>query len=337
MKYLFFVLTIVVNRHSFAQSLPQITYWDYGYSQPVKQVETMYYSLDADSVEKVEFVKRSFNLSGNLESYQNKSFLDSTWSKSNLNYKKGKAHREKWANSNTYLDRVYAYQYNENGKIIRKDVRFKGKSSRSYVDYTYKNGLLHQVHANIDGEESVSTSFYDRNHQLYKKTHQQLLNNKNDIITHYFYLEGKELMSYVAPRSHFHAAAYLKKEADVEIRFKLSSDSTVQSKLLKGIMRFDREAPDAKLPFNLEAYSQQTLDFYKRNKDKLTPLQALIYLRNENGDIVAESEVNLETKKISGIAYSKIEYADGSISGNINFDSALRMQLEAMLSKLQLL
>ena len=71
------------------QSLPNITYQDYGFKKQVSQVEQVFYSFEGDSIEKVEKVIRTFNADGNIESYENQSFLDDSWSKSKASYKNG--------------------------------------------------------------------------------------------------------------------------------------------------------------------------------------------------------------------------------------------------------
>ncbi len=332
MSYLL-LMTVLTSFSLSAQSLPEINYRDFGFHKQVNQVSTMYYSIDEGAIDKVEVVTRKFNKAGNLVSFENKSYLDDSWSKSTTTYKNGKAFQQFWKSSNPYLNRTYTYKYDKTGRVIQQDIKFKDLA-KSYIKYSYKNGLLDQITADIDGVKSVSTHYYTTKKQLYKKIHRQLETGKKDIITNYFYLEGKEIMSYEEPKKYFNASTYASN--NVEMKFNLIDDSDSQDKLLKGMLRFDKEAPMGALPFGLKEYSEQTLQFYQKNKDKLIHDQILIHLKNENKDIVAEGEVGLKFKDLAGINFSKITYADGKISGTTMFDNDAQAKLKKTLETLKL-
>jgi hypothetical protein len=345
-KILFTAFALFIASGSTAQVLPDISYRDYGFSKPVKQVEQIYYSIDynidhprsIENIEKVEKVTRTFNTDGDIESYKNQSFLDDSWAKSQSIYKKGRLHKQAWTHSNPYLNRTYTYMYDKQGKITEEKIRFKD-GSKSYIKFRYKDSLLTEIEADIDGTQSVTERYYSDKGKLYKEIHYQKVPNEADIVTHYFYLEDKEILSYVAPQSYFYATAYLKDKMGNnagEIKFKLIEDSTAQSKLLKGIQRFDKEAPQDKLPFGLQEYSEQTLQAYEKNKDELKPYRMLLYLHDENNNTIAEAEVDLKAKNITGIGFSKIEYADGSTTGTTEFRHKKLHIFEAMLQQTEL-
>lgn len=343
-KIIFATFAFFIASGSTAQELPNISYRDYGFSKPVKQVEQIYYSIDYDrdgsvkNVEEVEKVTQKFNADGNIESYENQNLLDSSWAKSQSIYKKGRLHQQMWTHSNPYLNRTYSYVYNKQGKITEEKIRFKD-GSKSHIKFQYKDSLLTEIEADIDGTQSVTIRHYTEKGKLYKEIHYQKVPNEADIVTHYFYLEDKEIMSYVAPQSYFYATAYLKDAMGnnaVEIKFKLIEDSTAQSKLLKGIQRFDQEAPQDKLPFGLQEYSEQTLQAYEKNKDELKPYRMVLYLHDKNNNTIAEAEVDLKAKNITGIGFSKIEYADGSTTGTTEFMPQKLHQFEVMLQQTEL-
>ena len=121
-----------------------------------------------------------------------------------------------------------------------------------------------------------------------------------------------------------------------EIKFKLIEDSTAQDKLLKGILRFDKEAPNDNLPFDLQAYSEQTLQVYKKNKDELKSYRMVLYLPDENNNITAEAEVDLKAKNIAGIGFFKTEFADGTTTGTTEFRHKRLHIFEAMLEQTKL-
>src|SRR5690606_11914265 len=278
-KISFTILALLVASGADAKSLPDISYRDYGYSTPLKKVTQMYYSIDyandgsVKNVEEVEKITQIFNTDGNMESYENKSFLDDSWAKSQSTYKQGRLHKQAWTHSNPYLNRTYSYVYDKQGKITEEKIRFKD-GSKSHIKFRYKDSLLTEIEADIDGTQSVTERYYSAKGKLYKEIHRQKVPDQADIVTHYHYLEDKEITSYVAPKSYFYATAYLKDAMghhSGEIKFKLIEDSTAQDKLLKGILRFDKEAPNDNLPFDLQAYSEQTLQAYGKNKDKLVP------------------------------------------------------------------
>lgn len=336
------LLFLLIASDAFAQSLPDISYEDYGYSKPVKHVEQIYYSIDYnkqnDSVETVEKITQTFNAEGNIASYENQSFLDDSWAKSQSVYKHGRLHKQMWTHSNPYLNRTYTYVYDKQGKITKEKIRFKG-GSKSHIKFHYKNNLLDEIEANIDGTQSVTERYYSQKRKLYKEIHRQKVPNETDIITNYFYLEDKEIISYVEPQSYFYATAYLKDAMGndaSEIKFKLIEDSTAQGKLMKGIQHFEEEAPTDNLPFGLKQYSEQTLQAYDKNKDKIIPFNIKLFLRDKYNNSIAEAEVDVKTKTISSIGFFKIEYADGSTTGTTEFRHKKLHIFEAMLEQIDL-
>ncbi|PHK03736.1 hypothetical protein VF10_38290 [Nostoc linckia z13] len=334
MKYQILLLFIcVVATKVTAQSLPQISYKVYGFKKQVKQAEQFYYGFDGDSVEKVEKVTRRFNPDGNLESYENQSFLDDSWAKSKSAYKNGRLHQEVWQHSNPYLNRTYTYQYDKENRIKTEKIRFKD-GAKSYINFQYQNNQLHFIEAEIDGIKSTTAKYYSQKGNLYKEIHRQKVEGEDDIITNYFYLEDKEILSFVAPKSYFYSTAYLSDQ--VEIKFKLVEDTVAQNKLYKGILYFDQEAPKDQLPFDLQAYSGQTLQAYLKNQKELKPYRILLFYRNELGDILAEAEVDVKTKTVSGIGFSKITYSDGRIAGTTDFDEKINQHFVEMLKELDL-
>lgn len=338
-KILFTAFALFIASGSIAQELPDISYRDYGYSKPVKQVEQIYYSIDYDrdgsvkNVEKVEKITQTFSADGNIESYENQSFLDDSWAKSQSVYKQGRLHKQVWTHSNPYLNRTYTYVYDKQNRITEEKIRFKD-GSKSCIKFRYKDSLLTEIEADIDGTQSVTKRYYSDKGKLYKEIHYQKVPNEADIVTHYFYLEDKEILSYVAPQSYFYATAYL--DDKIKVQFKLIEDNTAQNKLLKGIQRFDQEAPQDKLPFGLQEYSEQTLQAYEKNKDELNPYRMLLYLHDENNNTIAEAEVDLKNRNIAGIGFFKIEYADGSTTGTTEFRHKKLHIFEAMLQQTEL-
>lgn len=338
MKNLIFVCLLFFLTNAFAQSLPDISYREYGYKKQVKKVEQIYYSFDGENVEKVEQLIRIFNTDGNVESYENQSFLDKSWAKSKSAYKKRRLHKQVWTHSNPYLNRTYTYVYDKQGRITEEKIRFKD-GSKSHIKFRYKDNLLTEIEADIDGTQSVTERYYSAKGKLYKEIHRQKVPNEADIVTNYFYLENKEILSYVEPKSYFYATAYLKDAMghhSCEIKFKLIEDSTAQDKLLKGIQRFDKEAPNDNLPFDLQAYSEQTLQAYEKNKNELKPYRMVLYLRDENNNITAEAEVDLKAKNITGIGFFKTEFADGTTIGTTEFSHKKLHLFEAMLEQTKL-
>src|SRR5690554_4874362 len=245
---IFFAIAVVLlTSGAYAQSLPDITYQDYGYTKPIKKVTQMYYSIDytndgsIKNVEEVEKVTQTFNADGNIESYENKSYLDDSWAKSQSTYKNKRLAKEIWTHSNPYLNRTYTYLYDKQGRITEEKIRFKD-GSKSHIKFRYKDSLLTEMEADIDGTQSVTERYYSAKDKLYKEIHRQKVPDQADIVTHYHYLEDKETTSHIAPKSYFYATAYLKDAMghhSGEIKFKLIEDSTAQDQLMKGILRFE--------------------------------------------------------------------------------------------------
>lgn len=320
-KTVFSILIFFAFVGSKGQSLPNISYQDYGFNKQVSQVEQIFYSIDGDSIEKVEKVIHRFNSDGKISAFENQSFLDESWAKSKAVYKNNRLHQEIWEHSNPYLNRTYTYKYNKQGKITEEKIRFKD-GSKSHIKFHYKNNLLNEIEADIDGTQSITERHYSQKGNLYKEMHRQKVLGEDDIITNYFYLENREIISYLEPQSYFYATVY---QTDAmgnevsEIKFKLIEDSTAQGKLMKGIHRFEKEAPTDNLPFGLKQYTEQTLQAYNKNKDELILFNMKLFLRDEHNNSITEAEVDVKTKTIVGIGFFKIEYADGSTTGTTNF------------------
>lgn len=338
------IAVILIASGTYAQSLPEVSFRDYGYTKPVKKVTQIYFSIDyandgsIKSVEEVEKVIQSFNKDGNIESYENQSFLDDSWAKSNSIYINGRLAKQIWTHSNPILNRTYTYIYDKQGKIIEEKIRFKD-GSKSLIKFRYKDSLLSEIDADRHGTQSLTQRFYSISGKLYKEIHRQKVPNEADIVTNYFYLEDKEILSYVEPHNYFYATAYLKDAMgnhSVEIKFKLIEDSIAQEKLLKGISRYDKEAPSDNVPFNLQEYSAQTLQAYTKNKNELKPFRIVLYLRDENNNITAEAEVDVKSKNIVGIGFFQTEYADGTTTGTTEFIHKKLHLFEAMLHQMKL-
>ncbi|WP_346236860.1 hypothetical protein ABDK00_013545 [Niabella insulamsoli] len=330
-KIQFTILWLLIALGSAAQTLPQISYRDYGYPQPVKKVEAIYYSVDGDSIEKVEKITRCFNSDGNIESYENRNFLDDSWAKANSIYNKGKLQTETWTHSNPYLNRTYTYRYNRQGRIVEERIRFKD-GSKNQVRFIYQDSLLERIQADMDGTKSETMRYYSAKGKLYKEIHRQKAPGEADIVTNYFYLDDKEIISYVEPKSYFYATAYLNDL--VEIKFKLIEDSVAQNKLLKGIHRFEKEAPIDNLPFGLQQYSEQTLQTFEKNKGELIPFKLTLYLKDKYNNIIAEADVDVKTKNITGIGFFKITLANNSVIGNTAYDRKVYHEFVRMLQAL---
>lgn len=317
----------------FAQALPDINYRDYGYHKQVKRLEQIYYGFDGDSIEKVEKVIRGFNVQGNIEHYETYNFLDGSWAKSSATYRRGLLYREVWQHSNAYLNRTYTYQYDKQDRIIKEHIRFKD-GSRSYTRFQYKNNLLFETEADIDGTRSVSRRYYTRNGQLYKEMHWQKVPGEADILTNYFYVNEKEVLSYVEPQSYFYATAYID---DIgEIKFRLNEDSTIQDKLLQIFSGFGTGTLQDSLPFNLQTYTEKLLELYKNNKNKVIPYRMVLYARDDQKGMLAEAEVDIKNKSITSIGFFKIEYSDGAVTGATDYDGNMRTAFETRLRKIGL-
>src|SRR5690606_16922164 len=261
-----------------------------------------------------------------------------SWAKSQSTYKQGRLHKQVWTHSNPYLNRTYTYIYDKQNRITEEKIRFKD-GSKSHIKFCYKDSLLTEIEADIDGTQSVTERYYSAKGKLYKEIHRQKVPNEADVVTNYFYLEDEEILSFVAPQSYFYATAYLKDAMghhSGEIKFKLIEDSSAQNKLLKGILRFDKEAPNDNLPFDLQAYSDQTLQAYEKNKQELKPYRMVLYLRDENNNITAEAEVDLKARKIAGIGFFKTEFTDGTTTGTTDFRHKRLHIFEAMLEQTKL-
>lgn len=319
-----------------AQSLPDISYKDHGYNKPVKQVEQVYYSFESDSIEKVEKTIRKFNADGNMGSFENQSFLDDSWTKSKTTYIKGQILKEVWEHSNPYLNRTSTFEYDVKGRMIKENIKFQD-GALSFIKYAYKDDRLYQIASTIDGVRSVTERYYSKKGVLYKEIHRQKVPNDSDIITNYYYLNEKEIGSYVLPRNYFYKSIYLNDQ--VEIKFKLVENTATLDAFYESLSQFEREARNDQQSLSLQTYAEQTLLKFKENNLHIKPYSILLYYRGEKnsaGDILAEAEVDPLTNTLFGIGFFKITYTDKTVVGSTDYNMNMRRYFEKVLNELQL-
>lgn len=320
----------LITSIGYSQSLPKINYRDYGYTKPIKQSAAIYYSIEGDSIEKVEHVLQKFNAQGNIESYHNQSYLDDSWASAKSTYKKERLHKEVWTHSNAYLNRTYAYSYNAQNQLVRQKIRFKD-GVNSALQFKYLNNRLQQIDADIDGVKSVTEKVYSTNGTLYKEIYRQQVPNQAALVTQYFYLDDKEIMSYQTPQNNCYVTVYINNT--VQIHFKVVDSSDTHTKLLKGIQRFEKEAPNDNLPFNLKSFTNQTLQAYDKYPSQLIPYHMVMFLHDANNSIIAEAEVAVKTKEIVGIGFFEIQYSDGTTTGTTAFNQKTVAIFKTMLQQ----
>ncbi|MGG5487658.1 hypothetical protein [Gaetbulibacter sp. PBL-D1] len=323
LTFSFFLISL---NHLQAQSLPKVTTQDYGFLQPVNIVETVSYNLDKEPIEKSTY---RFSKDGFIDNYHIQNLKDNTWSTSKCIYKKGKLHKRIFEFSNSKENRKHTYKYNGEGQLVEETIKLKNGSSHN--TFSYQNGLLYQT-TSIENN-TVTTYYYSNKGKLYKAIRTQKNENQREITTNYYYLEGKEITSYVSPEQRFEVTSYLE---NFILKFDLSDNENATERLMKGMQRFDKEAPLDNLPFNLEQYSNQTTQFYGKHKDKLTLTQVLLfdYKTDAQGNKIAyaEADIDLNTNTIAGIRFYKTTLSNGEVIGNTKYDDEVQAKFEDMLS-----
>ena len=64
--------------------------------------------------------------------------------------------------------------------------------------------------------------------------------------------------------------------------------------------------------------------------------QITLFERNEGNQIIAEADVDVESKTITSIGFFKIEYTDGTIDGQTEFDKNIQSSFEDLYNKLNI-
>ncbi|WP_298264874.1 hypothetical protein [uncultured Lutibacter sp.] len=318
----FFLCILLLNSPAFlAQSLPQINAKDYEFESNTKQVEITTYNIENDSVVVSKISSYSFNSEGAMESYESRNKQNKSWEKEKNTYKKGRLHKKTGKYSNSVLNKKHHYTYDDNVHLSNEQIRLNNGNTNT-VKFEYKDNLLHKISSNLD--ETVITHHYTQKGHLYKKVYAMKQAGKPNLVSNHFYLENKEIFSYIVPKNHYKAHIY---NENVYIGFELIDDERIKSKLDKGIQRFNKEAPKDNLPFNLQQHCNQTWQFYNKNLDKVIPFEIKIYKykKDASGNKIkyAEAIVDIKTKTISSVSFYKTTFNNNSVVGSTAFDENL--------------
>ena len=310
-KILFTTVLLGFQSFSFAQSLPDISNIDYGFTQKVTKVEAVDYNLNKEPIKTTVY---HFNKNGFIKDYHTENLKDNSWQKTKSYYKNDRLYKRVFKYSNAKKNKKHSYTYNTSGQLIKETVTHKNGDSNNIV-YDYKNNKLHQIKSDINN--SKTTYFYSNKGNLYKAIKTQKDENEIEQNINYLYLEGKEITSYVSLNSNVLVTTYLN---DFTLQFDLNENEFAINKLQKGIKRFNEEAPKDNLPFSLRSYSNQTAQFYSKNKDKLKDSKIVFfdYVTDDQKNKItyAKADVNVETKTITSIQFYKTSLTNGTVVGD---------------------
>ncbi|KJD31214.1 hypothetical protein PK35_15355 [Tamlana nanhaiensis] len=311
-----------------AQSLPSISYKNYGFENAVSKVESVYYNLNKQPKEKSA---HQFTKNGFIESSLTENLQEKTWLLTKSSYKKGKLNKRIFQSNDASVNKKHTYKYNAKNELEKETIIFKN-GQKNQINFTFENGRLKETIAHKYNSLTTIKYFYSEQGNLYKTTKTLKKNNQPDVITNSFYLENKEITSYVEPQSNFKVSTYLD---NLILKFNLTEDEKTTERLLKGMQRFNKEAPKDNLPFGLESYSNQTLQFYSKNKDKLQLTEVVLfeYITDKQNHKIAyaEAHIDLNTNTIAGIRFYKTTLANGEILGNTAYEDAVLHKFQDML------
>ena len=330
-RYIIGVVALVLffSTNVMGQSLPNIHVSDFGFASSVKSVEQMYYSVEDDEVDSVEKVIYNFDNRGNILQIERQSFVEPFWEKSVSKIRKNKIRKITWTSNQSFLRRTQKFSYNHQGKIVRQKIKHHEKPT-DILQYDYDNGKLTKIKATLDGAVSETNFYYTIKGNLYKSTYRQ----KNDAATHTFYLQNKSIFAYDEPQNNIYADFYLRNLAQAKI--KIVENNTALDKAVKGIQRFDKEAPNDNLPFDLSQYSAQNFQFFDKNRQSVNLFSLLFFAQDQHKNIIAEAEVNPKTNKIAIVGFFKITFVDGTTVGTTDFDKDKMSYFYELLSEFNL-
>lgn len=314
-KILFTTVLLGFQSFSFAQSLPDISNIDYGFTQKVTKVEAVDYNLNKEPIKTIVY---QFNKNGFIKDYHTENLKANSWQKTKSYYKNDRLYKRVFKYSNAKKNKKHSYTYNTRGQLIKETIIHKNGDSNNIV-YDYKNNKLHQIKSDINN--SKITYFYSNKGNLYKAIKTQKDQNEIEQNINYLYLEGKEITSYVSLNSNVLVTTYLN---DFTLQFDLNENEFAINKLQKGIKRFNEEAPKDNLPFSLRSYSNQTAQFYSKNKDKLKDSKIVFfdYVTDDQKNKItyAKADVNVQTKTIASIQFYKTSLTNGTVVGDTKFN-----------------
>ncbi|MFV0605720.1 MAG: hypothetical protein ACK5NK_07765 [Niabella sp.] len=302
------------------------SYQDFEYKkQPVK-VERMSYEFKDKLVTDTEKEVLEFDEKGNIKSSVITSFLDNNAQiKITYEYNNGLLVKQRQENSTTpHLQYTITYFYDKKGNSKTKKLKTDDGVTETYT-YEYKNGKLVTEKAKFSPKkQTIYTYLYNPFGELYTIEGKENIDGKVAVF-YDLYHNNKKVADYdELGASGMNAYLYTETpKSNIEYQ-------VVKKEMLEEIKEMQKRLGEIK--HDSEPAMNENLSFLNKNLHYIKPVVAKYFKRNENGDIIAATDVYQPFKTVENIDFYKITYSDGSVSGDKNFDIFTYNELQKLLT-----
>lgn len=253
-----------------------------------------------------------------------------------------------------------SYDFDENGNIIHHEYHIFGKyASSTSENSTYKNGLLVKreiLVKNRPNFNAILTYEYDKAKNLIKKTYKSA-QFKNDFLFYYdeknrlTEIKGIYANNYSVEKFHYHKEKLVK-----SVNQYFTVDNTIQSETIKlyidekvvlehysldkflkayvknneeniifqmNVPELNRKISEIEMEIRYKKLNNERLKDWIMN-DQNQPYRKIeieeIFKNNANNDWIVKADIDNRFGRNINYIFRKITYADGSVSGSIDFD-----------------
>ncbi len=306
MKTLFSFLGLLFLESIFAQ-IPQISYQDFGYEKQVSKVEIMLYDFKDKVVVDNQKEELIFNKEGNIASIKTTFFSNNPVVEEKYSYENNLLfNRKQFLNQQKEPVSTSLFGYNNQAKISEIQINEKEKKTICLFSYNDDN-QINEVNKKFENSYQYEKFEYDENNQLWKK---QL---------NYF---EKDTVSFTSE--------------DLIIENKLAADISSEKKYIKFYTYGENSNEISRLYIDKNKISNEFLNLCDLINDKnmstsdfrkfilgikdVKVITKETFLKNEFGDWLVNYYFDNLHSEITQYYFKKIIYADGTISGDSEFN-----------------
>uniref|UniRef100_UPI00404AA9B2 hypothetical protein n=1 Tax=Flavobacterium sp. TaxID=239 RepID=UPI00404AA9B2 len=316
MKNTFLLLALFLLGIVFSQ-IPKITYQDFGYQKQVLKTETILFNMEDKVVIDNRIEEQNFDKLGNSIDIGTVYFSDNLGTKKDYVYKNNLLIKTTDSNSQRkYFTTITNYTYTSDNKFSTINSKTDGYKSSYNVSYNKQN-RIDQIFGKFPSNYQYEKYIYKENNELWKKETSYYTADTVSIIAGELYIKDvlvsdcsstqDKIMFYTTSENSSETIELLLKPNRVANEFLNLCDLVKDKEMSQEEFR--------NLILSIKDIKIITQDYYKQN---------------ENKDWIVKYSFDTSNPEAKQFYFKKITYADGTISGSIDFDIFTVNELKAM-------
>lgn len=318
MKKQLLLLTLIISGTSYSQ-IPEVSFTDFGFQKKVASSETMYYSFEDKFVLDEKKETYIFNENGQVQNSKTTFFDNNISLEKKYTYKNGLL--------DNFIENKIGNKSTENLKVsIAYDVKnrpdvivYNSSNVKSIYNLSYnKAGAIEQVFGKFSADYQYQKFYYHKN-KLFKKHLDFYKNDKVNVIEEELFINDTLIASFNSIENEIKLYSYTENSKEV---------------YLLPIKNFEKTANEFLNLGDLVKEKNWTLTDYRNVVTSIKDAKLIdkeLYLKNEYKDIIVTGIVDIDTKNLNYLYFTKINYADGTTSGDTEFSIFKVNELKAIL------